>query len=47
MILTIIIIAILLMIIFGLLKWMMRISIKVFTIGILIFIILALLGYIF
>ncbi|MDO5818814.1 MAG: hypothetical protein Q4P11_00610 [Methanobrevibacter sp.] len=47
MILTIIIIAILLMIIFGLLKWMMRISMKVFCIAILVFIILALLGYIF
>jgi hypothetical protein len=47
MILTIIIIAILLMIIFGLLKWMMRIRMKVFYIAILVFIILALLGYIF
>lgn len=47
MIWTLIIIAILLMIIFGLLKWMMKIGMKIFIIGILVFIILALIGYIF
>ncbi|MBO5840765.1 MAG: hypothetical protein J6O99_02500 [Methanobrevibacter sp.] len=47
MIIEIIIIAILLMIIFGLLKWMMKIGMKVFIIAILVFIIMALLGYIF
>ena len=43
----IIIIAIVLMIIFGLLKWLMKISIKIFMIAIIVFIIIALLGYIF
>lgn len=47
MIVEIIIVAIILMIIFGILKWMMRISLKIFGIGVVIFIILALLGYIF
>lgn len=46
MILTLIIVAILLMIIFGLLKWMMKIGVKLFTIGIVVFVILALIGYI-
>ena len=47
MIIEIIIIAILLMIIFGLLKWFMKIGMKIFIIAILVFIIMALLGYIF
>ena len=47
MIVELIIVAIILMIIFGILKWMMRISLKIFGIGVVIFIILALLGYIF
>lgn len=47
MIVEIIIVAIILMIIFGILKWMMRISLKIFGIGVVIFIILALVGYIF
>ncbi|MBQ3472813.1 MAG: hypothetical protein IJH35_01900 [Methanobrevibacter sp.] len=47
MIVELIIIAIIIMIIFGILKWMMRISLKIFGIGIVIFIILLLLGYIF
>lgn len=34
------------MIIFGLLKWMMKISIKIFGIGIVIFLLLAIIGYI-
>ena len=46
MIWTIIIIAILLMVIFGLLKWMAKIGMKVLIIGILLGIILALIGYI-
>lgn len=47
MIVELIIIAIILMIIFGILKWMMRISLKIFGIGVVLFIILLLLGYIF
>ncbi|MBR4396222.1 MAG: hypothetical protein IKS93_00020 [Methanobrevibacter sp.] len=47
MIVELIIIAIIIMIIFGILKWMMRISLKIFGIGVVLFIILALLGYIF
>ena len=46
MIIYIIIIAILLMIIWGLLKWALKIGMKIFSIGILIFIIIALIGYI-
>ncbi|MBR5503357.1 MAG: hypothetical protein IKV87_02770 [Methanobrevibacter sp.] len=47
MIIELIIIAIILMIVVGILKWMMRISMKVFWIAIAVFIILALLGYLF
>ncbi|MBR5503685.1 MAG: hypothetical protein IKV87_04510 [Methanobrevibacter sp.] len=47
MIVELIIIAIIIMIIFGILKWMMRISLKIFGIGVVLFIILLLLGYIF
>ena len=47
MIVELIIIAIIIMIIFGILKWMMRISFKIFGIGVVLFIILLLLGYIF
>ena len=45
--LQLIFIAIIIMIIFGILKWMMRISMKIFGIGVVLFIILLLLGYIF
>lgn len=47
MIVELIIIAIIIMIIFGILKWMMRISLKIFGIGVVLFVILLLLGYIF
>ncbi len=47
MIVELIIFAIALMIIFGILKWMLKISIKIFSIGIVILIILLLLGFIF
>lgn len=47
MIIELIFIAIIIMIIFGILKWMMRISMKIFGIGVVLFIILLLLGYLF
>lgn len=44
MIFELIVIAIILMIIFGILKWMVKIGIRIFSIGVVLFIILILLG---